>query len=93
MQPQNTYPSRKFDLQRRQNNKLALKNAKPKTWSHQDDLSGLVGKRIFITDIRGNELFGTLIAADQFTVKIKPDYAAAKIVVKFKSALIDFGEV
>lgn len=91
MQPNISHSSRSFDL-RRQNNKIALKKVRPKTWSHQDDLTDLVGKKIFVTNIRGDEYFGTLLAADQFTLKVKPDYAQAKIVVIFKSALIDFGE-
>jgi hypothetical protein len=60
--------------------------AKPKRWSHQDDLTALIGKTIVCGRSDGMSLEGVLVEADQFTLKIQtPEFALPVLV--FKSAL------
>lgn len=72
----------------RSREKLGLKNGKrpqhpriPK-WSHQDELAHGVGKKIEIT-YRGDEaqLTGTLMAADQFALKVLVDHGGFELVI------------
>lgn len=44
---------------------------KPKRWSHQHDLDASLGKRITLLVQGGRPIEGTLIAADQYTLKIE----------------------
>lgn len=71
---------------------------KPKAWSHQNDLTAAKGKQIQIHTHEGM-VNGTLLDADQFTIKVRTtlndgDYLAAQkdqsIVTYFKSALTGF---
>lgn len=65
------------------------KPAKPKRWSHQDDLEGLRGQRIEINLNDGTSYNGTLLEADQFTLKIQADNVLSAVTV-FKSVMTDY---
>jgi hypothetical protein len=80
-------PSKPF--QKRQ--KISM--PKQKRWSHQDDLEGLVGKNITVSILDIGHVNGTLMAADQFTLKLKIQNAD-KVLFRtfFKSALTYYNE-
>lgn len=61
---------------------------KPKAWSHQQELTDLIDKPIVITRRDGCILSGTLLAADQFCLKIQ--HTSNSHIVVFKSALTSF---
>lgn len=63
---------------------------KPAAWNHQNDLKELVGKRVRLALLNGQVPEGTLVAADQFTLKLS---IGGRVTVYFKSATISFGEV
>lgn len=67
-------------------------NPKTRQWSHQDDLKALLNKKVTILFLDDTTFNGTLLAADQFTVKIELSDASASRVF-FKSALQGFWEV
>lgn len=46
-------------------------NVKPKAWNHQDELKELVGKEINIGWFDGATGKAILLAADQFTLKVR----------------------
>lgn len=51
-----------------------FRNNKPpkvKRWSHQDDLEAAIGKQIGVTMTCGLSFTGELVAADQFTIKLR----------------------
>lgn len=58
-------------------NKLSLnktsskRNTKAKSWSHQDELKTLIGKRIKVVKTNGSKIFSTLLESDQFTIKVQ----------------------
>lgn len=67
---------------------------KPRRWSHQDELQALVGKQVNLTYTAGSNFFtreGLLVAADQFTLKIRDERGDER--VYFKSAMINFARV
>jgi len=72
--------------------KDAVRNFKPKAWNHQDDLKGLIGKWVNLVLANGEIVEGTLVAADQFTIKIseKWDDGTSFDAVYFKSSLTSF---
>lgn len=59
---------------------------KPKAWTHQDDLRAQCGKGIFIRFMNGVGIEGTLISADQFTLKIMVN-SSKSVVTYFKHAV------
>ena len=69
----------------------------PKGWSHQNDLTNAVGKKIRLR-APGMAIEGEVLAADQFTVKVRKasevtapgDPVRYSSVVVFKSALTSF---
>lgn len=63
---------------------------KEKGWSHQDELTGLIGKQIVVS-ARGERFDGELVAADQFTLKLKRPNLSTPVVF-FKSSLTYFKE-
>lgn len=64
----------------------ARQKFKAKGWSHQSDLAAAIGQTIILHTDK-EFLRGTLVAADQFTIKIGMDEGD---VVVFKSALKSF---
>lgn len=64
---------------------------KPKRWSHQDDLAELKGKRLVLCLLDVGTIQGTLIDADQFTLKMQGE-GSLKTVTYFKSALTYYSE-
>lgn len=86
-----------FDAQRRQNEKKKLggfnpnREKKPRAWSHQDELQALRGKTIIYCVLDEGIQSGTLLEADQFTIKVKKQGFKSSIVV-FKSSLTYFSE-
>lgn len=71
--------------------KKTLSMPKPKRWSHQDELTAAVGKKVRLVSNNMVET-GELVAADQFTIKVKYDNGTGdlRFVVVFKSALTSF---
>ncbi|CCG43312.1 LSm family protein [Magnetospirillum molischianum] len=74
---------------------LSQKGDKPRrpfrapVWSHQLDLKDLKGKRIKLIFSDDTIVIGTLLEADQFTLKVKYGEGDAQVVF-FKSALVGF---
>ncbi|WLR91026.1 hypothetical protein [Shinella zoogloeoides] len=71
---------------------ITLKESRPKSWSHQDDLTAAIGKKIRLMRAPMPNIEGKVLAADQFTVKVEvqsPSGALSAVVV-FKSALTSF---
>lgn len=78
------------DGYRPKNQTITFKPTKPKTWSHQDDLQAAIGKKIRIKLIgEGNPIEGTLVAADQFSLKLS-QHDSAFFSVYYKSSLTSF---
>lgn len=77
----------------RERRKVALKPAVKATgWSHQNELSALIGKTIRI--LTGTQTIeGMLLAADQFSVKVTRKSDPNNFVVVFKSSMTYFCEV
>lgn len=66
---------------------------KPKRWSHQDELSALIGKEVDIIALDGKHLSARILQADQFTLKIAPTTTRTvtnTIIFKSSIARIDF---
>lgn len=70
---------------------LSKQKSRQKRWSHQDELEALKGKRLRITTADGHFFFGTLVEADQFTIKVDRTDGLKPVVV-FKSGLTSFQE-
>jgi hypothetical protein len=74
----------------------ARQKAKPgRSWSHQNDLSHAIGKKVRIEIVAGSDVKtreGRLLAADQFTLKLEltGGNRAGDVVIYFKSALMSF---
>lgn len=90
MLSENTY-------QRRSSERSKMAQFKPKkaAWSHQSDLIALKGSEVSI-EMSDGKFTGTLLEADQFTVKLQTDqmFAGRKTsVVIFKSSIICFYEL
>lgn len=65
---------------------------KPKAWSHQDDLKDAVGKTVALLFSDGTVKAGPLVAADQFTLKVRIVVTDGQSVMTFfKSALVAYG--
>ena len=68
---------------------------KQKRWSHQDQLSALVGKNVTISLLDVGDLTGKLLNADQFTIQLELKNARDNSLFArtfFKSALTYFNE-
>lgn len=66
----------------------------PARWSHQDELASLVGKQIIIFRDEVAPLACELLAADQFTLKIKMEVDGLLVgVTIFKHALASYAAV
>lgn len=63
--------------------------SKPKSWTHQEDLRLLKGRRIIITTMYGDLASGPLLEADQFTIKLLCD-ASQSVVTYFKHGISSF---
>jgi hypothetical protein len=68
---------------------------KPKRWSHQAELDRLKGKAIAITGHDGSSVEGTLLEADQFTLRVSTTTVEGKtaIMTFFKHALLGYAAV
>ena len=67
---------------------------KPKSWNHQDELKGLIGKQVIFntTVFRGYQ--GTLLDADAYTIKVRLNMAMSQSVMTyFKANLESIGEI
>lgn len=63
----------------------------PKKWNHQIELERLKGKPITLMTTDG-PLAGTLLDADQYTLRVRIDRdGAGGILTFFKSALVGYG--
>jgi hypothetical protein len=60
----------------------------PRAWSHQDDLKANVGKTMRLMFVDEVVIQGTLVTADQFTLKIAR--SDKSVVTYFKSGMISF---
>lgn len=47
------------------------RKAKPPRWSHQRELEALRGRQVVLVGPDRNCYVGTLVAADQFTIKVR----------------------
>lgn len=65
---------------------------KLKSWTHQDDLKALKGKEVTLVALDRTEIFGLLLEADQFTIKIL-ETASQSVVTYFKHTLASFRAV
>jgi len=77
-------------------NRPRPKNHKPKAWTHQQELSNLRGKEICIFFIDDSYKVGTLVEADQFTLKLAISIAGKEnksVLTFFKSAMKGYGAV
>lgn len=61
---------------------------KPKRWAHQHELESNLSKPIIIRLNNGENLCGTLINADQFTLQIDADDSS--VLTVFKSSICLF---
>jgi len=78
------------DGYRPKNQTITFKASKPKTWSHQDDLQAAIGKKIRIKTLdESDPIEGTLVAADQFSLKLSRN-DSAYFSVYYKSSLTYF---
>lgn len=66
--------------------------AKPKAWTHQDDLKSLKGKEVALFILGCPEITGLLLEADQFTIKIL-ETNSKSVVTYFKHTLTSFRAV
>ena len=71
---------------------ILSKPHKPKAWNHQDDLKSLKGKSVGIEMQNASEVFGVLLEADQFTLKIL-ETNTQSVVTYFKHSLTSFRAV
>lgn len=60
---------------------------KVRPWGHSDDLKALTGKEIVLKFLAGNEVKGTLVAHDAYTIKLALNSVTN---VYFKSSLVGF---
>lgn len=82
---------RTMSLPNRQQDKRRLediaKKVAPKRWSHQDDLAAMKGKTVLVQSCNGHDELGTLLEADQFTIKIQRLGNENAAVILFKSEI------
>jgi sRNA-binding regulator protein Hfq len=67
-----------------------FKSRKPVKWSHQNELDSLKGREIklfVVGETPGNFTKGTLIEADQFSIKVKAQQSTMTI---FKHQIVAF---
>lgn len=76
--------ARKFSAER----KSERRPFKPKPWSHQHELAGMIGKMIYLTYPDRIVAKGVLIYADQFTLHLRHQDDSVSTV--FKHALLGY---
>lgn len=71
------------------------KPKKPPRWSHQNDLDALKGKNIklWLSTLSNGGVVGTLIEADQFTVKIRSLTGTGQETIYFKSSIMTINRI
>jgi hypothetical protein len=70
---------------------IRLKDNKPKRWSHQDELTSLIGKEIALVFVNGTgSVVGLLTNADAFTLQLV--LRNKSIRTYFKHAIAEYAE-